>query len=377
MTQLNNKIIPKSILILAILPIFTIIAVPYYGIEYGYKSLDWFWFTVYMVSCGISITAGYHRLWSHRAYKTNIFFKLFFLFFGTASLQNSVIHWSSDHRKHHRFLDNPKKDPYAASKGFLFAHIGWMFKVTTENMDDRSDVKDLMNEPLLRFQDKYYTPLAIFTCFIMPLLIGLTYNNALGCFLLVGLGRVVLIHHFTFFINSLAHFFGKKTYDADSSPRDNALVSLVTFGEGYHSFHHKFAGDYRNGINWYDFDPSKWLIFLSEKCGISSNLKRTPKHMILKAKLTAQYKISSNHINYVNKTNDYIHLIESQYQKYSKSILAWSQAQQKMILAKKDELLKHEIKIIKKQYKTVKRAAITEKKKWEQLFSLYLKTNNV
>jgi stearoyl-CoA desaturase (Delta-9 desaturase) len=376
MEQEKTPILPRSILILAILPILTIIAVPYYGIVYGFNSLDWFWFGFFMISCGISITAGYHRLWSHRAYKSNIFFKIFFLIFGTASLQNSVIHWSSDHRKHHRFLDDPEKDPYAATKGFFFAHIGWMFRDTTQNMDDRSDVEDLKKDALLRFQDKYYTPLAVFACFILPLLIGASYGSAFGCFLLVGLARLVLIHHFTFFINSLAHFSGKKTYDAESTPRDNALVSLVTFGEGYHSFHHKFPGDYRNGINWYDFDPSKWIIFLSEKCNIAKNLKRTPQQMILKAKLIAEYK-NTNKTSTSSTTNDYFALIEEQYQKYSKSILEWSQAQQKVLIAKKDHLIRTEVIIIKKQYKIVKKKAIAERKKWEMLLHKYSQPANV
>jgi stearoyl-CoA desaturase (Delta-9 desaturase) len=374
MKSKENQIIWKSVLVLIGLPVLTLIVVPWYGVTCGYTTADWFWFGFFMVACGISVTAGYHRLWSHKAYQTNIVYRLFFLIFGTATLENSVIKWSSDHRKHHRFLDDPKKDPYAATRGFFFSHMGWMFKETTENLDDDSDVNDLKKDKLLAFQHRHYTPLAVAACFLLPFLIGATYGDAVGCFLLAGLLRMVIIHHFTFFINSLAHFSGKRTYDAGSTPRDNPLVSLVTFGEGYHSFHHKFAGDYRNGVNWYDFDPSKWLISLSEKCGIAKNLKRTPKAMIVRAKLTAQYKsIQENQtaqkkLDLTQSSTEHLWgSIEMQYKKYAEAISAWGKAKQEIIIAKKEKLNRAQITSLKVHYKNLKRDFRIQKENWDQL----------
>lgn len=118
----------KSVLVLTLTPIAAVIFIPYYAITYGFSLADWLWFAFFMMATGLSITAGYHRLWSHRAYKANAVLKIFFMLFGAGALQNSIIKWSSDHRKHHRFVDDKEMDPYAATKGFWYSHFGWMLR---------------------------------------------------------------------------------------------------------------------------------------------------------------------------------------------------------------------------------------------------------
>nr|WP_235603060.1 fatty acid desaturase [Piscirickettsia litoralis] len=252
----------KSTLVLTLTPLAAIILVPYYAFTYGFSMWDWLWFSLFIIATGLSITAGYHRLWSHRAYKANSFLKIFFMLFGAATLQNSILVWASDHRKHHRFVDDKEQDPYAATRGFWYSHIGWMFRAAPEETRIQN-VKDLESDKIVAFQHRYYVPLAVFMCFGLPMLIGATYGSIGGCLILVGLFRLVINHHFTFFINSLAHIWGKERYSDENTAKDNPLLSILTFGEGYHNFHHKYAGDYRNGVLWYDYDPSKWLIFLS------------------------------------------------------------------------------------------------------------------
>jgi stearoyl-CoA desaturase (delta-9 desaturase) len=131
-------------------------------------------------------------------------------------------------------------------------------------------------------------PLAIFVGGVSPLLIGYFLGDALGCFLLAGVTRTVIVHHSTFLINSLCHFMGKQPYSLKDSSRDSALVAIPTLGEGYHNFHHRFQYDYRNGIRWYHFDPTKWIIKTLEALRLAKNLRRASDEHIYKARLEVQ-----------------------------------------------------------------------------------------
>jgi len=128
MEKTKKNIDYKSLIILVSTPIAAIFLVPYYAFVHTFCFMDWAWFIFFMISTGLSITMGYHRLWSHCSYKANILIRVFFMLFGAAALQNSIIKWSSDHRKHHKFVDDKDRDPYAATKGFWYSHILWMFR---------------------------------------------------------------------------------------------------------------------------------------------------------------------------------------------------------------------------------------------------------
>jgi len=140
----------------------------------------------------------------------------------------------------------------------------------------------------VRWQHRFYLPLAIIIGGGLPLLIGYYLGNALGCFLLAGITRIVIVHHATFLINSLCHFLGKQPYSLKDSSRDSALVAFLTYGEGYHNFHHRFQYDYRNGIRWYHFDPTKWLIKTLEILRLANGLHRASDMHIFKARLDVQ-----------------------------------------------------------------------------------------
>jgi stearoyl-CoA desaturase (delta-9 desaturase) len=228
---------------------------------------------------GMCITAGYHRLFAHQTYKAVWPVRLFFAIMGTAVFEGSVLEWSTDHRNHHRYTDTDK-DPYDIKKGFWYAHIGWLFTLDT-NKRDFSNVEDLLKDPILRFQHKFFVPLAILTGFGIPTAIAALWGDALGGLIIAGFVRVVLVHHATFAINSVCHIFGKQTY-REQSARDNWLTAYFTFGEGYHNFHHQFAMDYRNGIRAWDFDPGKWLIWLMARVGLAKDLKTVSKEKIIR-----------------------------------------------------------------------------------------------
>lgn len=227
---------------------------------------------VLLYMTGLSITTGYHRYYSHKTFKTNKFLEVIFLFFGTMSTQGSALKWAHDHRLHHAYVDTDR-DPYSIKKGFMHAHLFWMFRKTDPM--DKKVVSDLYRNKLLVFQHRFYVPLMFLTNSLAFLFVGYVFNDYLAAFILCWWVRLFFLHHFTWFINSLAHTWGSQSFSQEHSAVDNYLISLVTFGEGYHNFHHTFANDYRNGTKWYHFDPSKWIIWALSKFKLTYGLKKT------------------------------------------------------------------------------------------------------
>ncbi|MGJ8697382.1 MAG: fatty acid desaturase [Verrucomicrobiaceae bacterium] len=248
--------------------------------------LMWGMFAFYMIATGLSITLGYHRLFSHLSFKAKWPVRLATLVFGACAFENSVIHWASDHRRHHKHVDEDE-DPYDISKGFFWAHIGWiLFKLDAEQPID--NVKDLRRDVLVRLQDRFYVLVAFVVGLILPAAIGYIEGGAIGAwagFLVVGALRVVLVQQCTFFINSLCHMIGDQPYSTRCSARDSWIMALVTYGEGYHNYHHEFQHDYRNGVKVWNFDPTKWSIIALEKMGLVSDLRRVPTNKIVAAEM--------------------------------------------------------------------------------------------
>jgi stearoyl-CoA desaturase (Delta-9 desaturase) len=266
------------------------VLVPWYGLRFGFSAADWGVFAFFLVANGMAITGGYHRLWAHRSYDAHWGLRLFYLVFGTMALQNSALVWCSGHRAHHLHVDDEERDPYSARRGFWFSHIGWMLRDYPSGRPDFSNVADLRRDPLLVFQDRHYVPLTLATNFGLPLAAGVVFHDLWGMLLLAGVLRLVWSHHVTFFINSLAHMWGSRPYNEENSARDNPVVAVITYGEGYHNFHHSFAHDYRNGVRWWQWDPTKWLIATLQLVGLTRRLKRTPVFQIQRTLLAMQFK---------------------------------------------------------------------------------------
>jgi stearoyl-CoA desaturase (Delta-9 desaturase) len=265
------------------------VAVPWYAIAHGFTLSAWAVALFFTGASGMAITAGYHRLWAHRTYDAHWSVRLFLLVFGTMALQNSVFAWASGHRKHHLHVDDEDRDPYSARRGFWFSHIGWMLREYPSGREDFTNIPDLKRDPLLAFQHRYYVPLALLANFGLTLLAGVIVGDVWGMLILAGFMRLVWSHHVTFFINSLAHMWGKRPYTEENTARDNPVLAVVTYGEGYHNFHHMFAHDYRNGVRWWQWDPTKWLIGGLSLVGLAQRLKRTPAFQIQKALLAMQF----------------------------------------------------------------------------------------
>lgn len=267
--------------------IISVTAVPLYLWHYGIDTFQVVMFFAFAIATGLSITLGYHRLFSHLAFKAKWPVKLFTLIFGAAAFENSALDWCSDHRRHHKHVDGDE-DPYDISKGFWYAHIGWLlFKLNAE--PPRDNIKDLERDKMVVWQENNYLLIAISACFVLPAFLGWLHDGwlgALGGFLLSGVARVFFVQHMTFFINSLCHTVGRRPYSTNCSARDSALMAVFTFGEGYHNYHHEFQHDYRNGVKWWQWDPTKWSIWTLEKLGLTSDLRRVPEDRILLAQLT-------------------------------------------------------------------------------------------
>jgi len=276
---------------IAFLTLSPLIGIVGTGIYIYFNGLHWFeisLFILFYLMTGLSITAGYHRLFSHRSYEASWALKLFYLIFGAAALQNTVLRWASDHRIHHKYVDSDR-DPYNIKRGGLYAHIGWIFYKYTPD-PAAANMSDFKSDALVLWQEKYYIPIAILAGFTLPAILGLTVGRPLGCLLWAGFFRVFFVHHMTFFINSLAHMVGRQPYSDGNTSRDSGWLAFLTYGEGYHNFHHKFQADYRNGVRWYQWDPSKWLILAAHRMNLAKDLNRTPYRSILNARLAMDLK---------------------------------------------------------------------------------------
>jgi stearoyl-CoA desaturase (delta-9 desaturase) len=230
-----------------------------------------------------SISAGYHRLFSHRSYEAHPVLRFVLLALGAGAFQNTALAWAADHRRHHGGTDN-ELDPYDARRGFWYAHIGWVLRKADPTIKP-APVRDLERDPLVVWQSRHYALIGTAVGVVLPVLLGLTFGDPWGGFIVGGAVRLLLCYHATFSINSFAHLFGSQPYSAKDSSRDNFLTALISMGEGYHNFHHTFPADYRNGVRAHQFDPTKWLLNALTAVGLARNLKRTPPPAIVRARL--------------------------------------------------------------------------------------------
>jgi len=325
----------------------TLTAVPVYIWHFG---LDWFQVTFFLFmvfATGMSITLGYHRLFSHLTFKAHWTVRLFTLLFGAAAFENSALMWCCEHRTHHKHVDQDE-DPYDISKGFFHAHIGWLlFKLSAEPPYD--NVVDLQQDPLVRWQHKYIHLLAFTMSFIMTPLVGYAWNGwhgALGALLLAGVARVVFVQHSTFFINSACHTVGNRPYSSRCSARDSWIMALFTFGEGYHNYHHEFQHDYRNGVKPWQYDPTKWAIWLMSKLGLVSKLRRVPSEKILLAQLAEAQRQLQSKLETAEPSSSVHGLITAAYERLQKTAHEWAVYRDTQLEVTREKLieLKFELK---------------------------------
>jgi stearoyl-CoA desaturase (delta-9 desaturase) len=259
-------------LLFGLVTLSAVIGVPAYGLLVGYTWLDWTMFGLLYMMTGLGITVGYHRLISHRSFACPDWVKAAFLIAGGWALQNSALKWGADHIRHHANCDQDA-DPYNARLGFWHSHCGWLFS-DQRHVGERYATR-LRQDPVIMWQYRNYTAIVL-SGLALPFVIGSLHGGlleGLGCFMLAGVGRTFAVLNSTFCINSVCHLWGNQPHSQSDSSRDSWVVSLLTFGEGYHNYHHTYQSDYRNGPRWYNFDPSKWLIFSLSLVGLAWSLR--------------------------------------------------------------------------------------------------------
>ncbi|KAH7925171.1 hypothetical protein BV22DRAFT_1105047 [Leucogyrophana mollusca] len=236
------------------------------------------------------ITIGYHRLYSHRAFRASLPVRLVLAALGSSGFQGSIKWWCLRHRLHHRFTDDPQHDPYAATRGLFYSHMGWIFFKPKYERLDLVDRGDLDNDPVVRYQHRFYVPLALFFGFVVPVLLGYLWGDPMGAFVWGGLVSRLTVWHCTFLVNSLAHWDGLQPYSDEDTSRGNLTLALLTGGEGNHNFH-AFPHDYRSGPSRLDWDPSKWIIDGLHKIGLVRGLRRARIEDIKEAKVYMHQKV--------------------------------------------------------------------------------------
>lgn len=320
------------------------IGVPLYAWYEDFSAAAWGWFAFFLAATGISITAGYHRLWSHGAYEAHWSVRLFFMIFGGMAIQNSILIWCAGHRPHHKFVDDVDRDPYSAKRGLWFSHIGWMLRFHPSGEPDFSYVRDLEKDPIVAWQHRHYIPLVLATNVGLPFLVGWLSGDLWGVVLLAGFLRLVINHHATFFINSLAHYKGAQPYTDENTAKDNWFIAFFTYGEGYHNFHHIFQHDYRNGVRWYQYDPTKWLIRSLAAVGLAKKLRMTPAVTIERAKLDMQFKRAEQRLAVGAAARiDLAPLrerVQKEYEAFTATLAEWNAAREQWSTAAKERVAK-------------------------------------
>jgi stearoyl-CoA desaturase (delta-9 desaturase) len=243
-------------------------------------------FAIMYIATGLGITVGFHRLFTHRSFKTGKAVKATLAILGSAAIEGPVISWVADHRKHHNYSDQPG-DPHSPHvdhgsgvkgtlRGLLHAHVGWLFLHTERGLKTRY-APDLLADPVVRrISDTFlvWVLAGLAVPFVLGWLIGGTVAEGLTGVLWGGGVRMLVLHHSTYSINSLCHFFGKQRFETGDESRNLSWLSVFTFGEAWHNNHHAFPTSARHGLKPWQFDPSAWVIWMLEKTGLAWDVVR-------------------------------------------------------------------------------------------------------
>ncbi len=360
------KIVWLNVSIFAITGLIALIGVPYYAIFHGFDSFTIIATIITIGYCGMSITAGYHRLWAHKTYQAHPIIEFIFAIGGAFALQNSALHWASDHRVHHKHVDDNDKDPYSAKRGFWYSHIGWMLReYQSQRYHDYNNVRDLQRNKIVAWQHKYYVPLTLGTNFGIPIALGFIHGEMVAMILSVGVLRLVINHHATFFINSLAHIWGKRPYTDKNTARDNGILAFFTYGEGYHNFHHIFEHDYRNGIKWWHYDPTKWLIKSFSYLKLTSGLRTSPEDRIEKARADMLLKSTTAKLQKMANYHEQLERLQQEHEKLMIRLNEYYGTKRELLELKKQKMAdSFEHSQLNERYQSFKSNWDSQKKQW-------------
>lgn len=265
------------------------------GAVYGFiiipsaNQLTWVWAIVCFIASALGVTAGAHRLWSHRSYKASAPLRFILTVFNTMAFQNDIYEWARDHRVHHKYSETDA-DPHNASRGFFFSHIGWLLVRKHPDVIAKGkllNLSDLKADKIVMFQRRFYKPLVILMCFVMPAFVPWYFWNETmqHSFFIAAILRYIMVLNATWLVNSAAHMFGNRPYDKYINPRENHFVTTWAIGEGFHNFHHTFPYDYSTSEFGWRHNLTTGFIDLMCFLGLASNLKKVSKEVVLARRL--------------------------------------------------------------------------------------------
>ena len=271
------------------LPFLALVVV---GWQLWNDALRWSDVIVFMIcypATALGVTVGFHRHLTHRAFKARRGVRGTLAILGSAAIEGPVISWVADHRKHHTYAD-VEGDPHSphvdhghgwrgALRGLWHAHVGWLF-IHTERGNKQRYARDLLEDPLIRFVDRTFVlwvTVGMLVPFALGYLIGGSLYAGLTGLLWGGVVRMMVVHHVTYSINSLCHFFGRQAFDTGDESRNLLWLSPFTFGESWHNNHHAFPTSYRHGMRGWQLDISAGVIWLLEKTGLAWDVVRIPR----------------------------------------------------------------------------------------------------
>ena len=269
-----------------VIPFLAVIAAAFLAWGHALHAWDLVIFAVCYAVTGLGITVGYHRLLTHRAFETYRPLRYALAIMGSAAVEGPVLDWVADHRKHHTFPDqegDPHSPHVGRSGGFLgmmsglwYAHVGWLWE-TNGQAEKRRYCPDLLEDPNMRKIHRRF-PVIVLATLLVPFLAGWAWGGSLvtGLEALVwaGLVRIFLIHHVTWSINSICHFYGRRRFDTDDQSTNVAWLALPSLGEAWHHNHHAFPRSAFHGLRWYELDPSGWLILTMQRLGLAWDVVR-------------------------------------------------------------------------------------------------------
>jgi fatty-acid desaturase len=231
-------------------------------------------FFLYIVTGCLGITLGYHRLLTHRSFKTPKWFERLLATCGVLAMQRGPLNWVAEHRMHHAGVDSDQ-DPHNARRGFWWSHLGWMLYKQPQFTNEtrlRRFARDIAQDPYLMFLEKDSVQIAL-----QVILAGILYALGSIPFLVWGIAvRLVLVYHFTWFVNSATHKWGSRRYESADLSKNCWWVAFLTFGEGWHNNHHAHQDVAPAAHRWYEWDPTWYIIWTLEKIGIATHVKRPP-----------------------------------------------------------------------------------------------------
>ena len=329
-----------------------------YEIIHGFSPLAWLCFALFLVFSGFTMTAGYHRLWAHQSYEAHPILKILFAIWGTTIQFDSILKWASNHRRYHQ---NAKSTSFA-----LFNP-----QSQSRSFSSHRDIKDLVKDPVVRFQHRHFRTITLTTNLLSLGLISILLGNVVEAILLIGCFRITLSHFLIRYTHRLSHLLGKQPFIKEPHIYDNDYAAVVLLGEGYLNFHNAFPSDYRCGYKWSQLDFTKWMIYSLSLLGLTNNLKITANEDIEKTRIQVQYmKLHQALSSQPEKFSAELKDLEKAHHKLIHSIEEWSRLKEHWLKLKSSDantIKSFEHTQVSQQYSFLRNTLQTQRYQWREL----------